>query len=379
METTETQETLRDTLSANFDALERATVTDVTAPAAATEVKTTEPAKAAEPAKAEPAKAERARDKDGKFIEGKAEVRTVATKAPATSAAPAAAATVAAPEVKRPARPSSWKKEHWDDWEKLDPRVADYILQRESEAIRGVSAYKNEWDRAKPLIDALAPYQPFLQQRNMRPEQFVSSLAQADQVLRFAGPQQKLKFFAKLATDYQIPLHEMLEQREDGKVYLNQQYFKQEAAPAMTQQDIDRIVTQKVNKQVQHTYMQQQFKSFIESKDANGNPKHPHFEAVKAEMGGLLQSGICPDLPSAYEAALRLPKHSALFDALQQQQRAAEDAEKKRVQADAASRARANAVSTRSTAPTSMATAGKTGTGLREQLSENFDRILGAG
>ncbi len=71
------------------------------------------------------------------------------------------------PEVTRPPRPSSWKKDYEKDWETLDPRLASYINQRESEYAKGVSTYKTEWDRAKPILEAITPYQGMLQQTNL--------------------------------------------------------------------------------------------------------------------------------------------------------------------------------------------------------------------
>ena len=93
-------------------------------------------------------------------------------------------------------------------------------------------------------------------------------------------------------------------------------------------------------------------------------------------MAGLLRSGLAQDLPSAYMAALRMPQHSALFDAQQKQQREADEAEKARKAQEQVKQAKAKVVSPKSQAPQAMAQAGKTAKGLREALSENFDEIV---
>ena len=64
----------------------------------------------------------RARDEHGRLMPGKAEkpVEAIAEKP-------------AEPQKQRPPRPSSWKKEMWDHYDKLDPQVAEYVHQREAE------------------------------------------------------------------------------------------------------------------------------------------------------------------------------------------------------------------------------------------------------
>lgn len=355
MTTEETGTTLRETISQAVDAEERKVASEP-------EVKDAVIAPEKVEAKVEEPKdgrtAGRARNEKGQLLPGKAE------KAPEVSSVEAQA-----PEVKRPARPSSWKKDYWEHWDKLDPKLNEYLLQREDEYAKGVSTYKGEYDRLKPVDEALRPYAPFLQQAQMKPEQFVAALAQSDQTLRYGNPQEKLRMFARLATDYQIPLHEMLVQGEDGKVYLNQQYFQQQQqqqAQGITAQDVERMVQQKLAV----AQWQAAVQGFIGSRDKDGNPSYPHFEAVKATMDGILRAGLAKDLPSAYDAALRMPQHSDLFDAQQKQQRESEAAAAAKAKADAAARARANSVSTKSSSPTGTRSSASGAKSLRETIAE---------
>ena len=93
-------------------------------------------------------------------------------------------------------------------------------------------------------------------------------------------------------------------------------------------------------------------------------------------MAGLLQAGLADDLPSAYEAALRHPRHADMFDAMQVQQRAQQEAEAKAAQKQKVVRARANAVSTPSATPSGqMTTAGEKG--LRDEIASNLAAISG--
>jgi hypothetical protein len=58
----------------------------------------------------------------------------------------------------------------------------------------------------------------------------------------------------------------------------------------------------------QQSHVQQSTQSLIDQfaaeTDANGNPKHPHFERVRGVMGSLISSENAKDLNSAYEMAV---------------------------------------------------------------------------
>jgi hypothetical protein len=47
-----------------------------------------------------------------------------------------------------------------------------------------------------------------------------------------------------------------------------------------------------------------EFNAFINAKDEAGNPKHPYFEDVKADMSNLLAQGRARNFEEAYNAAI---------------------------------------------------------------------------
>jgi len=280
------------------------------------------------------------------------------------------------PAVKPKPAPQSWKKDHWGAWEKLstdNPQLADYILQRESEFQRGVSAYKADYDRSRPLVEAIAPYHPFLQQIGMPPERFITALAQADQVLRFGTPQQKLQAFAKFAQDYQIPIHEMLVQGEDGKVYVNQQYTQpqQSQQPQLGPEDIRR----EVQGTIQDLYLRQQVQEFLSAKDDKGNPKYPHIERVRQDMDGILRAELAQDLPTAYEKAIRM--HDDIWQAEQAAKQAAAQKAQQEAQARQVAKAKATATSVRSATPSGESAAKPKG--IRASLEAAVEARSGGG
>ena len=303
-------------------------------------------------------KADRVRDEKGRFAEGQTP--------PAATPPP-----VAVPVAEAPKRPSSWKKDYWQEWDKLaveNPKLAAYLNEREGQFASGVSTYKQEWEQAKPLIDAIAPFQPILQQNGINPAQWISNLGNAHHRLAMGSTQDKVAMFQKLAADYHVPV-QLAVQGQDGQwQLLGQQQMPTQQAPAFD----PRMVEQMVEKKLQETSTRQTLQAFQQEAPT----KYPHFETVKQTMAGLLQAGLAEDLPSAYEAALRHPRHSDLFAEMQQQQTAQQESERRAAAQQKVQRARANAVSTSSATPSGvMANTGEKG--LRDEIAANLRAVAG--
>lgn len=310
-------------------------------------------------------KPDRARDEAGRFAateKAKTEKEAVEPKDKAEVAAPAEPAYVA------PKPPSTWKKELSDHWGKLPKEIHEEIARRENDYAKGVSTYKTEYDRVKPIYEAIKPHESYIPQ-GMKPEQFVSALMQAHRGLTTGTEDDRLNVLAQIIQDNQLPLHKLLIMGEDGKVYQNQSYFR----PRQQAQQPAGLTEEKAREIARQEWLvaeqRRQITEFLEAKDDKGNPRYPHFDEVKDTMDGLLRAGLARDLPSAYDAALRHPNHSAIYDAMQKQQRETEDAAKARAAAEAAEKAKRNVVSVRPRTPTGQA-AGGARKGLRDVISD---------
>lgn len=293
-------------------------------------------------------RAARERDEAGRFKTK--EDGALVAKAPAVAAAPAAAA----PTPRKP--PSSWKKDYWEAYQGLDPKVADYITQREEQFANGVSTYKHEADKAKELFDAMEPFQQDLQLHGVQLVQWLRQLGTAHQTLVKGTPEQKLQAFYKLAQDYHVPVDALLDQN------VRQQFLTSQPPPPP--QDVGKLVEEK--------FMQVQATTEIERFAAD--PAHEHFEVVRGTMQQLLAAGLAPDLKSAYEKAVRMD--SELFE--REQLRTTEAANKQRLDAEAArvAKARSNNVSPRSATP-SGAMGGSGKKDLRSALEDAVEATLG--
>lgn len=351
MENVESQDTLRDTLNASFDA-----VTEAATPVEKTGEKHDEEA------------AQRARDEAGRFAKQEPATQSAVEPKAAPQAdikAGVAPATSQAPAVAAPVRPSSWKKDYWADYDKIaaeNPKLADYLNQREREFATGVSTYKAEAENARQLNEAIAPYAPLLQQHGVQAPALIGNLLEAHRQLALGSPMEKLQKFATLMNQYGVDPQNLFQVLSGQQPNLPQQ-----TAPMIQPPDIEKIVEAKLTqKEINNEY--QRFLS-------EAPEKYPHFEAVKETMAGLLQAELAQDYASAYEAAIRHPRHADIFDAMQTAQREqAAAAEREKAQM-AVKSARSKTISMPSSTPSAPVAKVNGKQGLRDQLSEAFDSI----
>ena len=357
------ENTLRDTIEALTDKAEAGEPITMDAPEVVeTPPVETQASEVETPEQKEGRTAGRARDEKGKLLPGKAvkpePVETVVPTAP------------------KLARPSSWKKDFEPHWEKLTSgqpltpeesrALAEYNLQRESEAAKGVSTYKTEWDNAKPIVDAVAPFMQDLQQHGIQPAQMVSKLMYAHRQLSLGSEQDKLSMFQSLLPQYGIKA-QLAVQDAQGQWQLlgNMPPPQQPAQPAFNPQDLDKLVEQKLSARE----TQSAVAKFAAAKDDAGNPRYPHYETVRNDMALLLEAGKAQDLESAYKISLRL--HDDLWQSEQDAKAKVDAAARLETQRRAVSVAKGNVTSVRSATPASAGTPAKKG--LRSTIEAAFD------
>lgn len=366
-------ESLRETVEQAFDSVIETPAVDTTTQAVSAPAQDTSTA------------AERARDEKGRFAptESAAPVKNKQEQPPTSSgAAPALTMPAAADPAKpRYQRPSTWRKETWGVWDKLNtnqplsPEEQDLFVQeaikRDSDFANGISTYKREWETAKPLIDAMAPFLPLLQQHNIQPGQWIQNLGNAHRMLAMGSPQEKAGRFVQLAREYGVPLEQLFMVGQDGRLQINQQFQAQaQQAPqpqGVRPEDVQALIDQRLTQR----WADEQLSQFAAQKE-----KYPHYDEVKQTMLGLLQAGLADDLSGAYEAALRHPRHAAVYEAQQQQLRQQDEQAKAEAARKQAELARKKATSVRSSTPTSAGGAdGKKG--LRSTIENAFDEHVG--
>jgi len=250
----------------------------------------------------------------------------------------------AAEEVKPVSKPSTWKKEYVQIWDKMEKgeqiskedftKFAEYANQRESEYKKGVSTYKAEADRARSYENAIAPYADNLQRRGIQPTQYIENLVRAEQILSNAPYDQKVQVFQKLASDYGIQLN-------GGQVTQLDPYTQQ----LMNQLN---MVNQEVSS-IKGRFAQEENQRLMNEiqKYQSDTANYPHFDVVREEMAQLLELGKAQDLETAYKKAVRMNDDVWALE----QDRLLKDAKQSAVKAQQVAKAKAAAVSPKSVTP----------------------------
>jgi hypothetical protein len=246
-------------------------------------------------------------------------------------------------------RPTTWKKEYveiWDKMEKGEPlkkedftKFADYANQREAEYKRGVSAYKAEADNARQLTEAIGPFVPELQQQGIHPVAWINNLGRAHMILSKAPYQEKVQMFHRLASDYGIQLNQdSIQTPEQAYVDPYQQQLMQQLQA--TQQQVAQL--SQIREQEENARLTQEI-----SRVSSNKERFPHFEMVREDMAQLLERGLANDLETAYAKAVRMNDEAYRLE----QDKLLKSAGNQASKAQQVAKAKATAVSPKSVTP----------------------------
>jgi len=253
-------------------------------------------------------------------------------------------------------RPTTWKKEYRDVWDKMQEgkpldkeefsKFAEYANQREAEYKRGVSAYKAEADNARQLTEAIGPFVPELQQQGIHPVAWINNLGRAHMVLSKAPYEQKVQMFHRLAQDYGIQLNsDSLQMPEQAYVDPYQQQLMQQLQA--TQQQVQQLSA--IREQEENARLTQEINRVSSNKE-----RFPHFDMVREDMAQLLERGLAQDLESAYAKAVRMNDESYKLE----QDRLLKSVSTQASKAQQVAKAKATAVSPKSVTPSGQVSKG---------------------
>ena len=253
------------------------------------------------------------------------------------------------PDEVKAQRPTTWKKEYVEIWDKMEngeplkkedfTKFAEYANQREAEYKRGVSAYKAEADNARQLTQAIGPFVPELQAQNIHPVAWINNLGRAHMVLSKAPYQEKVQMFHRLAQDYGIQLNsDSLQMPEQAYVDPYQQQLMQQLQA--TQQQVQQLSA--IRDQEENARLTSEISRVSSNKVA-----FPHFEMVREDMAQLLERGLAQDLETAYAKAVRMNDESYKLE----QDKLLKSAGNQASKAQQVAKAKATAVSPRSATP----------------------------
>ena len=246
-------------------------------------------------------------------------------------------------------RPTTWKKEYVEVWNKMQEgkpldkaefaKFAEYANQREAEYKKGVSAYKAEADNARQLTEAIGQFTPELQKHGIHPVAWINNLGRAHYTLANGTYEQKLNAFNRLAQDYGIQFNsDSLQMPEQAYVDPYQQQLMQQLQA--TQQQVQQLSA--IREQEENARLSNEI-----SRVSSNKERFPHFDMVREDMAQLLEKGIAQDLETAYAKAVRINDEAYKLD----QEKLLRSASTQASKAQQVAKAKATAVSPRSVTP----------------------------
>jgi hypothetical protein len=253
-------------------------------------------------------------------------------------------------------RPTTWKKEYRDVWDKMQEgkpldkaefvKFAEYANQREAEYKKGVSTYKAEADNARQLTDAIGPFIPELQKHGIHPAAWINNLGRAHYTLANGTYEQKIQAFNRLAQDYGIQLNsDSLQMPEQAYVDPYQQQLMQQLQA--TQQQVQQLSA--IREQEENARLTQEI-----SRVSSDRERFPHFEMVREDMAQLLERGLAPNLETAYAKAVRMNDEAYKLE----QEKLLKSASTQASKAQQVAKAKATAVSPKSVTPSGQVSKG---------------------
>ena len=198
--------------------------------------------------------------------------------------------------------PAHWAADFKDSFNALPPDAQEVFLQRykdmEGDYTRKTQEVADIRRRASALDEVMVPFRDEFARAGLDDIGAVRQLLGAHKFLR-ESPQQAI---AWLAQNYGINTEALAvsEQAEDD--FADPQVKQLRDQVSQLQGYLQTQAQQQQQAAVADT--QQQIDTFAKATVEDGSLAHPHFDAVRTTMGGLIQSGVAQDMDAAYEMAV---------------------------------------------------------------------------
>lgn len=184
--------------------------------------------------------------------------------------------------------PKSYTKEYQDTFKTLSPDWRKYLIEREKQVERGFSEKNNRIESYKWADNAFNSRQERMAKLGFQKAQdYIEHMTAIDDALEL-NPAETIK---ALANAYGVNFGETT--NSDTEVQRQIASLQQEMRSYK-----DFVKAQ------QQMQANNEFNAFINAKDEAGNPKHPYYEEVKADMVALFNEGRAINLEDAYKKAL---------------------------------------------------------------------------
>lgn len=210
--------------------------------------------------------------------------------------------TAEAPELEPMAAPNHWPKDFAAKFEALEAPAQHMFMERykdlEGDYTRKTQEIAKYKKRNEAFDEIMAPFKGDFERAGMDEVGAVRQLLAAHDYLR-KDPQNAI---AWLANQYGVDMAAIGNDPSAEDEFADPQVKQLQQQVAQLTGFIQNQQTQQQSQVQQST--QSLIDQFAAETDANGNPKHPHFDRVRGVMGSLISSENAKDLATAYEMAV---------------------------------------------------------------------------
>ena len=210
--------------------------------------------------------------------------------------------TAEAPELEPMAAPNHWPKDFAAKFEALEAPAQHMFMERykdlEGDYTRKTQEIAKYKKRNEAFDEIMAPFKGDFERAGMDEVGAVRQLLAAHDYLR-KDPQNAI---AWLANQYGVDMAAIGNDPAAEDEFADPQVKQLQQQVAQLTGFIQNQQTQQQSQVQQST--QSLIDQFAAETDANGNPKHPHFDRVRGVMGSLISSENAKDLATAYEMAV---------------------------------------------------------------------------
>lgn len=239
---------------------------------------------------------ERERDEAGRFTQAEKTARVAEKVAGETGAAPAVVAPgapVGEPEI---AMPAALKREFGDKWKTLPREVQQFWADRELTVHQGFTKADEDRSFGKSMKDAVTPYEAIIRAEGSTPAEAVKSLLNTAYVLRSGNEQQRVELFTQLMQQYGVQPQALFNRLQGGASQVDPQINSLQSEIQQMRALLQDQQTQRQQQEEQQVYGE------IDSFKAQSG--HEHFDAVRYDMGLLIQNGRAETMQDAYDKAI---------------------------------------------------------------------------
>lgn len=197
--------------------------------------------------------------------------------------------------------PDHWPSEDKERFANAPKDIQQWMIDRDKAVARTITektqALADERKTLAPVQQVLGQWRGYFNQLGKQPLQAVNELVNADYVLRAGTPAQKQQALEAIIREYGLGDPGYTEPTDPNVAALNHEISQLKAQLGQFQQSQQQAETLRTKETID---------GFASAKDGQGNPLHPHFDAVRETMGRLISAGQASTLDDAYKMAVRL-------------------------------------------------------------------------